>query len=148
MTTSDDLVQQGHRGFAAQAFNAVWDLLLSDRSVDDDDRMVDLAHASYWHWTQVEGEADRQLATGSWQLSRVYAVLGDAERARHFGERSLNIATASPVLGAFNVAYAHEALGSRGNERQRKAPYGQGAEWQRSTWLGTPWQATSWKVPV
>lgn len=110
MTTSDDLGQQGHRGFAALAFNAVWDLLLAERSAEDDDRMVDLAHTSYWHWTQVEGETDRQRATGSWQLARVYAVLGDAERARHFGERSLRIATDSPALGAFNVAYAHEAL--------------------------------------
>ena len=110
MTAEAEQIQEGHRLFAAQAFNAVWDLLLADRSGEDDDTMVDLARTSYWHWTQSEGETDRQLATGCWQLARVYAVLGDTERARRYGERSLRLAEASPSLGAFNVAYAHEAL--------------------------------------
>jgi hypothetical protein len=110
MTRDDEVTQQGHRRLAAQAFNAVWDLLLADRTPEETDAMVDLAHTSYWHWTQVAGDTDRQLATGSWQLARVYAVLGDAVRARHYGERSLRIAEDSPRLGAFNVAYAHEAL--------------------------------------
>jgi hypothetical protein len=110
MTSDHELIQQGHRRFAAQAFNAVWDLLLSDRTIEETDAMVDLAHTSYWHWSQYEGHTGRQLATGSWQLARVYAVIGDATRARHYGERSLRIAEASPSLGAFNVAYAHEAL--------------------------------------
>lgn len=63
--------------------------------LSDDDRMLHLAHASRHHWGEVVGSTDlgqggpANLARGEWLCSRVYAVLGRAEPARHHAERLL-----------------------------------------------------------
>ena len=69
--------------------------------------MLHAAHASRFHW----GHAGTALniSVGEWQLARVYAVLGRAEPALYHGRRALEIATQNR-LGAFYLAYGHEAL--------------------------------------
>ena len=42
-----------HKYFAAQCFNAAWDLIeKSDRSPEEDEQMIQLTQTSNWHWTQ------------------------------------------------------------------------------------------------
>ena len=97
-----------HRFFAANCFNAVWELLdKPDRTDEDDEQMIALAHASVWHWTQREDRLPRNLSVGYWQLSRVYSILGHGERARHYGNLSL---AASRDEEPFYQGYAHESL--------------------------------------
>jgi hypothetical protein len=48
-------------------------------------------------------------ARGEWLCSRVYAVLGRAERALHHGLRCLALAS-EHGLGHFDVGAAHEAI--------------------------------------
>jgi hypothetical protein len=96
------------RKLAVDLFNGVWRLLeKEDRTVEDDDRMLHMAHASRYHWGQV-GTAEN-VSRGEWQCSRVYAILGRAEPARHHARRDLEICQANG-LGDFDLAFAYEAL--------------------------------------
>lgn len=97
-----------HRHFSADCFNRAWDLLDKPvRTPDEDAMLLHLCHTSLWHWMQREDCTPRSLSVGNWQVSRAYAVLGDAVNARRFGELCLKHSGNEP---AFFLAYAHEAL--------------------------------------
>jgi len=99
-----------HRRFATECFNAAWDLLEKpDRTPEEVDEMLDLAHASRWHWTQTKDCTPQDLAIGAWQLSRVYAVAGRPDEALHHGQVSLRLCQDND-LSAFHEGYAYEAL--------------------------------------
>jgi hypothetical protein len=96
------------RRLAADLFNGVWELLdKGDRTVEDDDRMVHMAHASRYHWGQVGTEVNR--SRGEWLCSRVYAVLGRAEPALHHARRGLEICQANGIAD-WDLAFAYESL--------------------------------------
>lgn len=97
-----------HEFFSASCFNEVWGLLdKAERTGREDQRMIELALASIWHWTQRADCTDANLSVGYWQASRVYAVLGLAGGALRYGTLSLDHGEgASP----FHRGYAHEAL--------------------------------------
>jgi hypothetical protein len=96
------------RQLAVDLFNAVWRLMeTEDRTREQDDRMLHMAHASRYHWEQVGTPAN--LARGEWLCSRVYAVLGRAEPARHHAQRVLDICQQHGI-GDWDLAFAHEAL--------------------------------------
>ncbi len=69
--------------------------------------MVSLAHASLAHWRERADCAAQKLSIGYWQVSRVYAVLGQVENARRYGELCLTASAREPL---FYLGYAHEAL--------------------------------------
>lgn len=97
-----------HRVHAVATNYLVWDLLGAEsRTPDDDQRMVHAAHASAHHW-RLAGESLHQ-ARAEWLISRVYAVLGRAEAARHHAARSLAICE-DHGIGDFDLAYAYEAV--------------------------------------
>jgi hypothetical protein len=104
--------QQAHWTFAAQCFADTWGLLIKpSRLPEEDDRMVDLAHASQWHWSRVEDVEPFRLATGYWLLSRVYAVIGEVQRSRHYAVRSMTIARdRTAPTNAYVEAYTYEAM--------------------------------------
>ncbi len=115
-------VQQAHRYFAVHCFNSAWELLdKSDRSVADNEQVIRLAHASLWHWTQRADCAPAHLSIGYWQVARVYAVLEQADNARRFAERCLEL---TPGDQPFLLGYAYEALARAaavaGNERKKR----------------------------
>jgi hypothetical protein len=96
------------RELAAQLFNEVWRLLsLPARSIEDDDRMLHMAHASRYHWGEV-GEPVN-FSRGEWQCSRVYAVLGRGEPALYHARRGLQICQQHGI-GDFDLAFAYESL--------------------------------------
>lgn len=99
---------RAHRWFSADCFNRVWALLEKpDRTPDDGERMISLAHASLAHWRERTDGMRQNFSIGYWQLSRVYAVLGQAENARHYGRLCLEASANEPP---FYLGYAHEAL--------------------------------------
>ncbi|MCU7820481.1 MerR family transcriptional regulator [Kitasatospora sp. DSM 101779] len=103
-TTPDD----GERRLAVDLFNGVWRLLeKEDRTVEEDDRMLHMAHASRHHWGQVGQPVN--LSRGEWQCSRVYSVLGRSEPAIHHATRSLQICREHGI-GDWDLAFAYEAL--------------------------------------
>jgi hypothetical protein len=97
-----------HRQLGVDLFNLVWDYLdKPERMPQDDDRMLNAAHASRYHWEQAGTPVN--LARGEWQLARVYAVLKRAEPAGYHATRCLEICLANGI-GDFDLAFAYEAL--------------------------------------
>ncbi len=74
-TVAEPLDAATQKELAKRLFNRVWELLEQpDRSLADDEELVDAAHASRYFWSLV-GDT-QNLAISDWQLSRVFAVLG------------------------------------------------------------------------
>jgi hypothetical protein len=100
-----------HRRLAVDCFNTTWQYLdKPDRTREDDDTMLHMAHASRHHWGVVGTPVN--LGRGEWQISRVYAVLGRAEPALHHARRYLEICEENKIgdIGDFDLAFAYEAL--------------------------------------
>jgi len=97
-----------HRALAAQFFNECWGLLdRKDRLPQDNLQMIHLAHASRLHW-QFAGGA-REWAIGEWQISRVHALLGQAEAALFHAQAALDLA-GNGQCGPFLAASGHEGM--------------------------------------
>jgi DNA-binding transcriptional MerR regulator len=79
-----------HRALGVGLYNATWDLMeVEDRTAEQDDEMIDMAHASAHHWRQVGNEAN--ASRSHWILSRVYAVLGHGPEALYHARRQNEI---------------------------------------------------------
>jgi hypothetical protein len=93
---------------ASAAFNAAWGLIdKTERTPAEARQMLTLAHGSRHLW-QAAGGA-KEWSIGDWQISRVYAILGQAEMARSFAQSALELAqllAADPFL----IAAAHEGM--------------------------------------
>lgn len=96
------------RALAVSLFNDVWRLLEArQRTREQDDDMIHMAHASRYHWGPVGTAVNR--VRGEWQCSRVYATLGRAEPARYHAGRALEICQEHGI-GDFDLAFCYEAL--------------------------------------
>lgn len=105
---SAEEVAAWHRTFAPMAFNQTWEWLDADGLArEDEEEMLAATFAQRYHWYQVGTERNRAIA--DWQVSRVAVVLGYADLARRFGERSLEIAIEYD-LDPFVKGFAHEAI--------------------------------------
>jgi hypothetical protein len=103
-------LQAAHKYFSAECFNRAWDWIDKPRRKKvEEDQMLQLSLASLWHWTQREDRTSTNLSIGYWQVSRVYALLRQADNARHYGELSLESAQSEEVE-PFYRGYAYEAL--------------------------------------
>lgn len=101
-------LQRWQRTLAPKIFNQTWEFLdAQELSREEEEAMLAAAFAQRHLWYQV-GDA-RNHAIADWQVSRVAAVLGYAELARRFGERSLEVAVENG-LDPFVVGFAHEAI--------------------------------------
>jgi hypothetical protein len=101
-------LQSAHKYFSAHCFNSAWQLIEKPRrSSSDDLEMVRLAQASLWHWTQRKDCTPKNLSIAHWQLSRVYALLKDADSSRMHARLSLEMGRDA---GVFYAAYAYEAM--------------------------------------
>lgn len=75
-----------HRRLGAELFNRVWDLLaIEQRTPDQDAEMIHAAHASRFHWSQVE--RGPRSARGEWLCSWVYSELERPEPALYHAHR-------------------------------------------------------------
>ena len=99
-----------HKYFAADCFNRTWGFIeKTDRAPEDDEQMLLLTFASSWHWSQREDCAPTNVSVGYWQISRVFAILGQADNARRYGQLSLEALKDQTGL-PFYFGYAYEAL--------------------------------------
>jgi hypothetical protein len=105
-----ELSPEAHRSLGAGLFNRTWDLLaIEERTQEQDDDLIDTAHASAWHWRQVGTTAN--AARGHWLCSRVYAVLGRGEPAVHHARRATEIlAGGGEGIEDWDAAAAAEAM--------------------------------------
>jgi tetratricopeptide (TPR) repeat protein len=75
---------------------------MKSRSQEDDRQMLYLAHASRYHWGLVG--APRNRAIGEWQISRVYADLGQPELALQFARASLATSEKNSIKDCVHTA--------------------------------------------
>ena len=102
------LSSKDERRLAIHYFNSVWTLMeKEDRTTEEDNLMLHMAHASRYHWGQV-GKPEN-IARGEWQVSRVYAVLRRPEPCLHHAQRVLDVCVENGI-GDWDVAFAYEAL--------------------------------------
>jgi len=103
-------LETAHKYFSAECFNRAWDYIdKSIRNKGEEDMMLQLSLASLWHWKQRKDCTSTNLSVGYWQVSRVYALLRQAENAKHYGELCLDVSRGEDVL-PFYRGYAYEAL--------------------------------------
>ncbi|HEY2272553.1 MAG TPA: MerR family transcriptional regulator [Jatrophihabitantaceae bacterium] len=106
--TDPGLSDVDERRIGVALFNATWTLLeKEDRTRDEDDEMLHMAHASRHHWGRIGTPAN--FGRGEWQCSRVYAVLNRAEPCLHHAQRYLDICQENGI-GDWDLAFAYEAL--------------------------------------
>ncbi len=97
-----------HEFFSKSCFNQAWDLIEKpNRTPEEDEQMRLLAHSSIWHWSQRADAVDQNFSIGYWQLSRIYALLNDADNSRSAAQMCLQ---KTPKNDAFLMGYALEAL--------------------------------------
>jgi hypothetical protein len=111
MTAKNDLDQKAaHKYFSANCYNQAWDLIdKADRTPAEDEQMIRLTLASHYHWTQRDDYSPTSASIGHWQTSRIYAILGQVENARRYGQLCLEASRAEDVP-PFYLGYAYEAL--------------------------------------
>ncbi|MAJ46118.1 MAG: hypothetical protein CBC35_02315 [Planctomycetes bacterium TMED75] len=107
-TITNILPEDMHRLCASSLFNRTWEALdRDDRTPEEDAAMLDMAHASLWHWRVVG--APINLSRGEWLVSRVSAVLGYPESALRHAQATLALCD-QYQLSEFDRAFAHEAM--------------------------------------
>ncbi len=102
-------LSQAQNIFAVEFHSKTWDLLdQPQRSAQDNERMLDYAHASLAHWRTAGGVIHHQR--GEWLLARVYAVLGEGAFALRHALRCLALLEESrDKMADFDFAFAYEA---------------------------------------
>jgi len=100
--------QAAHTHFSVQWFNRVWEYIdQSGRTPQEEEEMLELAMASLAHWRKRPDATPRNYSIGCWQVSRVFALAGEAGLARRYAQRCLEHSQAEDV---FYQGYACEAL--------------------------------------
>ena len=102
--------KEAHKQFSAGCFNRVWDLIDKGdgRTAAETEEMVECAHASLWHWMRRDDGTPTNLSVGLWQISRVYATVGNGAMAKDYGARCEKVSREGEV-SPFLLGYALEA---------------------------------------
>jgi hypothetical protein len=93
-----------HKKTAAKCFNEAWDYLdKKNRTADDEQKMLHLAHAACYHRSFVGTPLN--FAIGDWQVSRVYAAINEPSLALRFAKSALEITQKNNFSGNLPSAY-------------------------------------------
>jgi hypothetical protein len=93
-----------HRKAAIRCFNETWDYLeKKERTVQDVQKVLQLAHTSRYHWGLVG--TPQNVAVGDWQISRVYADLRQPRLSLLFAKSSLEICRREKLSEVLATAY-------------------------------------------
>lgn len=113
--------EEFHLKCAAELYSDVWLLLeKKGRTKEEADAMITTAHASLYHWSKVG--KPKNIATGHWQISRVYAVLKMPEQALYHAERCLAICEEFYIPDTdFERSWAYEAIAGAYAAKAQKA---------------------------
>jgi hypothetical protein len=94
------------------------------RTPEEDEEMIRLSLASHYHWTQRDDYSNTSASIALWQISRIYAIIGQADNARRYGQLCLGASQEGDVAPFF-LGYAYEALARAeaegGNEEEMQA---------------------------
>jgi hypothetical protein len=110
-----------HKQFATSCNNRAWELSVQQRTPAQDREMLDVAHASAWHWSQIGTELNHMRAT--MLLAEVHALLGHGSQALALAGSMrtyfLNRDTPDWEVAFAHTIYAHaaHAAGQLGEHR-------------------------------
>lgn len=114
-----EALTEAHRFFSADCFNKCWSFIdKKDRTPEEVETMLALAHGSLLHWKSRPDCQPMNLSTALWQISRVHALAGQPDAARWYGDRCLAVSQ-EKKLAPFYVGYAYEAISRAELLRQR-----------------------------
>jgi tetratricopeptide (TPR) repeat protein len=101
---------EAHTHFAKSLNGKTWELLdKTDRTAEENERMLYTAHASCYHWLHAGAGVNHHR--GEWLIARVHTVLGHAEEALRHAARSMELfETHRAETADFDLAFAHEGL--------------------------------------
>jgi hypothetical protein len=103
-------LKEAHKYFSAECFNRAMKLVeKEDRTLEENEEMIQLSLTSAWHWSQREDQSSTKISISLWQISRAYSILGETENARKYGQLCLNVSMRDEVR-SFHLAYAYESL--------------------------------------
>lgn len=127
MTEKTEFDQKAaHKYFSVNCFNSAWDLIdKTERNPQEEEDMIRLSLASHYHWTQRDDYSSTGASIGHWQTARIYAILGQAENARRYGQLCLEASQAEGVPPFF-LGYAYEALAraeATGEDREKSEAF-------------------------
>ena len=106
--TREDMMREIHQQLAVDLFNQSWDVLLKpDRNRADEDLLLNMAHASLYHWRQI-GEPINILR-GEWMIAHVYTLLKHKESALYHAENVLRLMEEIKPMD-WDLAYCYEAM--------------------------------------
>ncbi len=75
--STDSELKDWQKRFAAMANNRAWELSVLERTAEQDQEMLDAAHASAWHWGAVE---THRVAYQAAKIA-LHAIADDEDRA-------------------------------------------------------------------
>lgn len=119
---------RAHRWFAIECNNQAWELIEREGGPGtESDQLVQMAHASVWHWGQVGTELNR--LRGLVLLANAYLAAGRGAEALRYAAECLAMAEREEVGGTrFDrataiecFARAHAIAGDAETARQRRA---------------------------
>lgn len=109
---------------AISCFNKAWDYIDKKKRTEDDIiEMLNLVHSSLWLWQNVDGHTKTNLSVGYWQVSRVYALVGDGLNSKRFALKCVEISkdkSVEPFFLAYGYEAAARALKISGNPKVAK----------------------------
>ena len=102
--------REAHLHFAKQFNVKIWELLEKpERTPEENELLVDYAHASLAHWRAAGTGV--HLQRGAWMLARVNTVLGNPEMAQKYAQRCLDLTEQHKnLLSDFDFAFAYESM--------------------------------------
>ena len=113
-----------HRFFAATSNNRAWDLSTKQRNLEEDQEMLNAAHAAAFHWALIGTELNQKRAT--MLLAEVHSLLDLAASAYTYAEdmKAYFLSNDTPdwELAFTHTIHAHAAY-VRGNLDEHASSY-------------------------
>ncbi|MCK4720332.1 hypothetical protein KAU08_06720 [bacterium] len=110
-----DLIE-AHKKFAVGLFNKAWEYIdKKDKTDRDFEEMINSAHASAWHWSQIEEHVtdhtrwELSFTISHNQLANVYFLANRPEAALYHGGKSVEYCDKYGI-GDFARGFAYECL--------------------------------------
>lgn len=101
-------ILQLHQDMGITYFNQSWDLLLKeDRSKEDEDVLINMVHASLFHWRQLNQPVN--ILRGEWMIAHVYTLLKQKEAALYHAKNTMEWSDKAKAED-WDLAYAYEAM--------------------------------------
>ena len=114
-----------HRYFAVECNNRAWELATAERSAAEDDELLNVAHASAYHWSIAGDELNRMRAL--MLLAEVHACLAMGTTALTYAERMRSYFLGLEAVDDWELAFVHvihaHAAASAGKRTEHAESY-------------------------